>query len=84
MLFCQSVHFHWELVSYVVVFRNNVLSRYVGHILVVLDWDAGDIQALLSHITALINQHSLCCNSNKLSIQGNYDRPSWSRLSSDF
>ena len=66
------------------VFCEQVLSRDVGPIVVFLVLYDGDVQVLFSHIMAFIYQHNPCFNSNKFSIQGNCDPPSWSILSSDF
>ena len=81
---CRAVHFHQELVPFEVVYRKQILYIDVGHIVVILVWDAGDVQALLSHILESIYQHNLLCNSNQWSIQDNYDPPSRSILRSAF
>ena len=80
----QTAHFNWDLVPSEVVYRKQLLSIDAGYIVVVLVWDYGDIQTLLSRILEFIYQHNLICNSNQLSIWYNYSPNNRSMLHSIF
>ena len=59
---CREVHFYQEQVTFVVFYHRQVMYIDVGHIAVILVWDAGDVQVIRPHIMASIYQHNIIFN----------------------